>query len=52
MSIRSRLVRLERTEKETPPCPACRDRRGRIALVSATERPDGQTVREEDLPAP
>jgi hypothetical protein len=51
MSLRARLQRLERRKIEIG-CPACRDRRGRIALVTARRLPDGTVVAEEGEPQP
>ena len=51
MSLRGRLQRLERTKIEAG-CPACRDRRGRIVLVTARRLPDGTVVAVEEKPQP
>jgi hypothetical protein len=51
MRARSRLGRLERLVGP-PGCPACRDRRGRVVLVSATGLPDGTVVRTGERPQP
>jgi hypothetical protein len=50
MSLRTRLQRLERAQIDTG-CPACRDRRGRIVLLTAEQRPDGTVAVMEGEPA-
>jgi hypothetical protein len=51
MSLRTRLQPLERNTDDAG-CPACRDRRGRIVLVTARQLPDGTLVSEEKEPQP
>ena len=51
MKLRARLQRLERNTVAAG-CPACRDRRGRIVLRTATPLPDGTVVWDEDEPKP
>jgi hypothetical protein len=51
MSLRTRLQRLERNTVDEG-CPACRDRRGRIVLLTARQLPDGMVVPVEDPPRP
>ena len=53
MRLHSRLQRLEqRLGTPDDGCPACRDRRGRIAFTTSQRMPDGTTVPEGDWPAP
>jgi hypothetical protein len=49
MSLRTRLQRLERNTADAG-CPACRDRRGRIVLLTAERLPDGTVVAVENEP--
>lgn len=51
MSLRSRLLRLERNMVDAG-CPGCRDRRGRIVLLTARRQPDGKVVVQEQEPQP
>jgi hypothetical protein len=51
MSLRSRLQRLEWDTVEEG-CPACRDRRGWIVLLTANQLPDGTVVGMENEPQP
>jgi hypothetical protein len=52
MNLRTRLQRLEQRAGGVGGCPACRDRRGRIVLVTAQRLPDGTVVADEDGPQP
>jgi len=53
MRLSSRLRRLELAAGGRDlGCPACRDRRGRIVLVTSQRLPDGTRAREGDWPAP
>ena len=51
MKLRIRLQRLERSTVDLG-CPACRDRRGRIVLVTAQRLRDGTVVAIEEEPQP
>jgi hypothetical protein len=51
MRLHNRLRRLEQQAPEGA-CPACRHRRGLVALVTARELPDGSTVPERGGPEP
>jgi hypothetical protein len=51
VKLHTRLQRLEQRLRE-PGCPACRDRRGRIVLVTSRSLPDGRTELQGDWPAP
>jgi hypothetical protein len=51
MRLSGRLHRLERRVGDTG-CPACRDRRGRVVLVTSRSLPDGKTEPQGDWPPP
>lgn len=51
MNLRRRLQRLERNTVDAG-CPACRDRRGRIVLLTTERLPDGTVVAVENEPQP
>ena len=51
MNLRARLQRLERNTVDAG-CLACRDRRGRIVLLTAERLPDGAVVAVEEEPQP
>lgn len=51
MSLRARLQRLERSSVNLG-CPACRDRQGRIVLLTAQRLLDGAVVTDEAEPQP
>ena len=51
MKLHARLRRLERTTVDAG-CPACRERRGRIVLLTGQRLPDGTLAPVEDEPMP
>ena len=52
MRLRARLERLERSKDIDRGCPACRARRGLIAIVDVTPLPDGTVAYPADVPEP
>jgi uncharacterized protein YcsI (UPF0317 family) len=50
MRLRSRLQSLERGVVSVHGCPACRQRRDRIALVDITQHPDDSVTYAADAP--
>ena len=52
MRFRTRLQRLERSAFFDRGCPACRDRRGRVALVIREELADGTVTETKGTPPP
>lgn len=51
MRLRTRLQRPEQ-KKVDGGCPACRDRRGRIVLLTAEQLPDGTVTLVDGQPTP
>jgi uncharacterized protein YcsI (UPF0317 family) len=50
LRLRSRLQTLERGVVSVHGCPACRQRRDRIALVDITQHPDDSVTYADDAP--
>jgi hypothetical protein len=52
MRLRARLQKLEHNKAIDRGCPACRARRGLIAIVDVTPLPDGTAAYAADAPLP